>query len=227
MFAGEIKARVRATAVETQNFMIVSSITFGATLASLLSYIAHHYMGARFGEMDSKLDIKLEKQSAKLDKQDTNWIIFWQSTGLSKLSSISMQQVVNLIEDEDESWSEEAESLSPRVKKARRCKHRIFQNECDQESKGFLPCGHTISRQIDDACSTVQNHVSTDVSNLMLFGGGLTLDFAKNRVDYIAVTGYYIGHNWQKKNMVLLFEPVPGMQKTADNVSIARRVKTW
>uniref|UniRef100_A0A915DV14 C2H2-type domain-containing protein n=1 Tax=Ditylenchus dipsaci TaxID=166011 RepID=A0A915DV14_9BILA len=41
---------------------------------------------------------------------------------LYKLSSISMQQVVNLIEDEDESWPEEAESLSPRVKQARRCK---------------------------------------------------------------------------------------------------------
>uniref|UniRef100_A0A915CVY0 HAT C-terminal dimerisation domain-containing protein n=1 Tax=Ditylenchus dipsaci TaxID=166011 RepID=A0A915CVY0_9BILA len=38
----------------------------------------------------------------------------------SKLSSISMEQVVNLIEDEDESWPEEAESLSPRVKQARR-----------------------------------------------------------------------------------------------------------
>uniref|UniRef100_A0A915DUF1 HAT C-terminal dimerisation domain-containing protein n=1 Tax=Ditylenchus dipsaci TaxID=166011 RepID=A0A915DUF1_9BILA len=46
----------------------------------------------------------------------------------SKLSSISMQQVVNLIEDEDESWPEEAESLSPRVKQARRCKVRVNLN---------------------------------------------------------------------------------------------------
>uniref|UniRef100_A0A915DL01 Uncharacterized protein n=1 Tax=Ditylenchus dipsaci TaxID=166011 RepID=A0A915DL01_9BILA len=46
----------------------------------------------------------------------------------SKLSSISMQQVVNLIEDEDESWPEEAESLSPRVKQARRCKIEFDDN---------------------------------------------------------------------------------------------------
>uniref|UniRef100_A0A915DV64 Transposase n=1 Tax=Ditylenchus dipsaci TaxID=166011 RepID=A0A915DV64_9BILA len=203
-----------------------------------------------------------------------------------KLSSISMQQVVNLIEDEDESWPEEAESLSLRVKQARRCKIEFDDNlhltsfwssksygyrfdlvlrkadnkelgivKCNlcpatssksgtkglkghvafhsgksvttsefnkslikfltcsaqpfrlvddlsfieflesfrllasesfkmnviKEAKDFLPCGYTISRRIDDACSTVQNHVSTDVSNLMLFGGGLTIDFAKNR----------------------------------------------
>uniref|UniRef100_A0A915DXJ1 Uncharacterized protein n=1 Tax=Ditylenchus dipsaci TaxID=166011 RepID=A0A915DXJ1_9BILA len=220
----------------------------------------------------------------------------------SKLSSISMQQVVNLVEDEDESWPEEAESLSPRVKQARRCKIEFDDNlhstsfwssksygyrfdsvlrkadnkelgivKCNlcpatlsksgtkglkghvafhsgksvtppesefnsflikfvtcsaqpfrlvddlsfieflesfrllasesfkmnvmKEAKDFLPCGYTISRRIDDACITVQNHVSTDVSNLMLFGGGLTIDFAKNRVDYLAVTGHYIDHN--------------------------------
>uniref|UniRef100_A0A915E134 Uncharacterized protein n=1 Tax=Ditylenchus dipsaci TaxID=166011 RepID=A0A915E134_9BILA len=28
----------------------------------------------------------------------------------------------------------------------------------------------------------------------MLFGGGLTIDFAKNRVDYLAVPGHYIDH---------------------------------
>uniref|UniRef100_A0A915DV80 Polyprotein n=1 Tax=Ditylenchus dipsaci TaxID=166011 RepID=A0A915DV80_9BILA len=77
MFAGEIKTGVRATAVETRNCMILSSITFGATLASLLGIYAHHYMAARFGEMDSKLDIKLEKQSVKVQGSDYDeWSLY-------------------------------------------------------------------------------------------------------------------------------------------------------
>uniref|UniRef100_A0A915DQV4 C2H2-type domain-containing protein n=1 Tax=Ditylenchus dipsaci TaxID=166011 RepID=A0A915DQV4_9BILA len=232
----------------------------------------------------------------------------------SKQSSISMQQVVDLIEDEDESWPDEAETLSPRVKQTRRCKIEFndtlhstsfwssksygyrfdlvlrkadnqelgivkcnlcpatlsksgtkelkghvafhsgksvtpsesefnknllkfvicsaqpfrlvddlsfieflesfrllaiesFKMNVIKKAKDFLPCGHTISRRIDDACSTVQNDVSTKVSNLMLFGGGLSLDFAKNRVDYLAVTGHYIGHNWQKKTWSCCLNP--------------------
>uniref|UniRef100_A0A915ENN0 Uncharacterized protein n=1 Tax=Ditylenchus dipsaci TaxID=166011 RepID=A0A915ENN0_9BILA len=46
----------------------------------------------------------------------------------SKLRSISMQQVVDLIEDEDESCPEEAETFIQRVKQARRCKIEFDDN---------------------------------------------------------------------------------------------------
>uniref|UniRef100_A0A915EK94 Uncharacterized protein n=1 Tax=Ditylenchus dipsaci TaxID=166011 RepID=A0A915EK94_9BILA len=66
---------------------------------------------------------------------------------------------------------------------------------------------------------SVKDEVSIKVAELKANGGGLTMDFAKNQVDYIAVTAHYINSYLQKINFVLVFAPLPsGLKKTSKNV---------
>uniref|UniRef100_A0A915DVD5 arginine kinase n=1 Tax=Ditylenchus dipsaci TaxID=166011 RepID=A0A915DVD5_9BILA len=92
-------------------------------------------------------------------------------------------------------------------------------NNPNREAKDLLPCQRTISNRVEDALKSVKNEVSMKVAQLKASGGGLTMDFAKNQVDFIAVTAHYINSNWQKINFVLVFAPLPsGLKKTSENV---------
>lgn len=56
---------------------------------------------------------------------------------------------------------------------------------------------------------------------LCMYGGGITLDFAKKDVDYLVATGHYINEKWEKVNFVITFIPVPlGLVKSYENVKL-------
>uniref|UniRef100_A0A915ED41 Uncharacterized protein n=1 Tax=Ditylenchus dipsaci TaxID=166011 RepID=A0A915ED41_9BILA len=73
-----------------------------------------------------------------------------------------------------------------------------------------------MSKRIDIKLDQVKASVVEKLEGLKLTGGSLTLDFAKNNVDYFAVTAYFIDNNWCKQDFVLIFSPLlPGIEKTS------------
>lgn len=72
-----------------------------------------------------------------------------------------------------------------------------------------------IDKELADKMPYVQKMCRTLCSN----GGGITLDFAKRDVDYLAVTAHVIDDQWQKIDFVIAFIPMPyGFVKTSPNV---------
>uniref|UniRef100_A0A915DVH7 HAT C-terminal dimerisation domain-containing protein n=1 Tax=Ditylenchus dipsaci TaxID=166011 RepID=A0A915DVH7_9BILA len=88
-----------------------------------------------------------------------------------------------------------------------------------KQAKDVLPSANTLSSRLDTALESVKEGIVKKLATLKTNGGSLTLDFAKNQVDYIAVTAHFIDDDWKKDDFVLLFEPLPlGMTKTSNNV---------
>uniref|UniRef100_A0A915D4J2 Transposase n=1 Tax=Ditylenchus dipsaci TaxID=166011 RepID=A0A915D4J2_9BILA len=83
-------------------------------------------------------------------------------------------------------------------------------------------CGNTMSQKVE---KTVEEQseimIAQHISQMKKHGGGLTLDFAKKQVDYLAVTAHFVNDNWKLVDMVLLFTPFPSCtKKTSENVRL-------
>uniref|UniRef100_A0A915E9R3 Uncharacterized protein n=1 Tax=Ditylenchus dipsaci TaxID=166011 RepID=A0A915E9R3_9BILA len=63
-------------------------------------------------------------------------------------------------------------------------------------AKDFLPSRNTMSKRIDYKLEAVKLDVMTKMELLKTNGGGITLDFAKKNVDYLAVTAHFGDNNW-------------------------------
>uniref|UniRef100_A0A915CYZ9 Uncharacterized protein n=1 Tax=Ditylenchus dipsaci TaxID=166011 RepID=A0A915CYZ9_9BILA len=92
--------------------------------------------------------------------------------------------------------------------------------EKGQETE-FVRCNVPDCKKIRKIRKSVKDAMMGKLSCLKQFGGGLTLDFAKRQVDFIAVTAHFLDSNWVKNDFVALFSPLPiGMIKTSENVKI-------
>uniref|UniRef100_A0A915CQF7 Uncharacterized protein n=1 Tax=Ditylenchus dipsaci TaxID=166011 RepID=A0A915CQF7_9BILA len=84
-------------------------------------------------------------------------------------------------------------------------------------AKDFLPSRNTLSKRIGAKLDLVKVDVVAKLDQLKKTGGGLTLDFAKKDVDYLApTTSHFFRY---KQDFVLVFTPLlPGVKKTSQYV---------
>uniref|UniRef100_A0A915E1S7 Uncharacterized protein n=1 Tax=Ditylenchus dipsaci TaxID=166011 RepID=A0A915E1S7_9BILA len=97
----------------------------------------------------------------------------------------------------------------------------LMRTTLDQEksAKDFLSSRNIIRKGIDKRLDRAKEEVISKLELVKRHGGGITLDFAKKSVDYIAMTGHFIDENWIKQDFVLSFSPVEaGAKKTSQFV---------
>uniref|UniRef100_A0A915CXJ7 HAT C-terminal dimerisation domain-containing protein n=1 Tax=Ditylenchus dipsaci TaxID=166011 RepID=A0A915CXJ7_9BILA len=86
----------------------------------------------------------------------------------------------------------------------------------NKTAKDFLPSRNTMSKRIDDKLEGVKDDVLVKMELLKNIGGGITLDFAKKNVDYLAATAHFVDNNWCKQDFVIAFSPFsPSVKKTS------------
>lgn len=63
-------------------------------------------------------------------------------------------------------------------------------------ARDILPCSNTISNQINTQLQKAEIKLQTVIEMFKKHGGGITMDFAKKRVDYLAITAHFIDDKW-------------------------------
>uniref|UniRef100_A0A915D739 HAT C-terminal dimerisation domain-containing protein n=1 Tax=Ditylenchus dipsaci TaxID=166011 RepID=A0A915D739_9BILA len=94
-----------------------------------------------------------------------------------------------------------------------------FKNGIGKQAEDYLPSANTMVKRLNSSLVDAAQQIGCLVKNLKSAGGGLTMDFAKNKVDYMAVTAHFINDQWKKIDFVLVFTLLPpGMKKTSAHV---------